>query len=58
MVLGNKVLRRIFGSKKGEITRGRRKLHNEEFDLCLQFSKSSSSSPLGSTAQLRPWPPP
>jgi hypothetical protein len=26
----NKVLRRIFGPKRDEVTRGRRKLHNEE----------------------------
>jgi hypothetical protein len=30
-MLENRVLRRIFGPKKGEIIRGWRKLHNEEF---------------------------
>jgi hypothetical protein len=29
-VLENRVLRRIFGSKRDEVTVGRRKLHNEE----------------------------
>jgi hypothetical protein len=34
-VFENKVLRRIFGPKKGEVTGGWRKLHNEELrDLC------------------------
>jgi hypothetical protein len=29
-VFENKVLRRIFGSKRGEVTGGWRKVHNEE----------------------------
>jgi hypothetical protein len=29
-VLGNRVLRRTFGPKRGEVTGGWRKLHNEE----------------------------
>jgi hypothetical protein len=29
-VFGNRVLRRIFGPKRDEITRGWRKFHNEE----------------------------
>jgi hypothetical protein len=29
-VFGNRVLRRIFGPKRDEVTRGWRKLHNEE----------------------------
>jgi hypothetical protein len=29
-VLGNRVLRRIFGPKRDEVTEGWRKLHNEE----------------------------
>jgi hypothetical protein len=29
-VLENRVLRRIFGMKRDEVTGGRRKLHNEE----------------------------
>jgi hypothetical protein len=29
-VSGNRVLRRIFGPKRDEVTRGRRKLYNEE----------------------------
>jgi hypothetical protein len=29
-VFENKVLRRIFGPKRGEVTGGRRKVHNEE----------------------------
>jgi hypothetical protein len=34
-VFENKVLRRIFGPKRDEVTGGRRKLHNEELhDLC------------------------
>jgi hypothetical protein len=34
-VYGNRVLRRIFGPKKDEVTGGWRKLHNEELrDLC------------------------
>jgi len=32
-VLENRVLRRIFGSKRDEVTREWRKLHNEESDL-------------------------
>jgi hypothetical protein len=28
----NRVLRRIFGPKRDELTRGWRKLHNEEFN--------------------------
>jgi hypothetical protein len=31
-VFENGVLRRIFGSKRGEITRECRKLHNKEFN--------------------------
>jgi len=31
-VFGNKVLRRIFGSKTDEVTRGWRKIHNEELN--------------------------
>jgi hypothetical protein len=31
-VLENRVLRRIFGPKKDEVTGGRRKLHNEELN--------------------------
>ena len=35
-VLGNRVLRRIFGPKRDEVTREWRKLHNEELnDLYL-----------------------
>jgi hypothetical protein len=30
MVFENRALRRIFGPKRGEVTRGWRKLHNEE----------------------------
>jgi hypothetical protein len=30
VVIENKVLRRIFGPKRDELTGGRRKLHNEE----------------------------
>jgi hypothetical protein len=30
-VFENKVLRRIFGPRRDEVTRGWRKLHNEEF---------------------------
>jgi hypothetical protein len=34
-VFENKVLRRIFGPKRDEVTEGWRKLHNEELhDLC------------------------
>jgi hypothetical protein len=29
-VFENKVIRRIFGAKRDEVTRGKRKLHNEE----------------------------
>ena len=32
MVLENKVLRRIFGPKRDEVTRERRKLRNEELN--------------------------
>jgi hypothetical protein len=38
-VFGNSVLRRIFGAKRVEITRERRKLHNEEVND-LYFSLS------------------
>ena len=31
-VFENRVLRRIFGAKKDEVTRGWRKLHNEELN--------------------------
>jgi len=31
-VLGNRVLRRIFGPKRDEVTREWRKLHNEELN--------------------------
>jgi hypothetical protein len=38
-VFGNRVLRRIFGPKRDEVTGGLRKLHNEElFNLC-SFAK-------------------
>jgi hypothetical protein len=33
-VLENKVLRRLFGLKRDEVTGGLRKLHNELHDLC------------------------
>jgi hypothetical protein len=33
-VLENKVLRRVFGSKKNEVTGEWRKLHNEELNDC------------------------
>jgi hypothetical protein len=33
-VLENRVLRRIFGLKKDEVTREWRKLHNEELNDC------------------------
>jgi hypothetical protein len=38
-VFENRVLRRIFGPKGGEVTGERRKLHNEEFDdlYCLMI---------------------
>jgi hypothetical protein len=39
VVFGNRVLRRIFGPKKDELTGGRRKLHNEE--LCDLYSSTS-----------------
>jgi hypothetical protein len=38
-VYENKVLRRIFGSKRDEVTGGWRKLHNEE--LCDLYSSPS-----------------
>jgi hypothetical protein len=38
-VLENRVLRRIFGPKRGKVTGGWRKLHNEEFHN-LYFSPS------------------
>jgi hypothetical protein len=38
-VFENKVLRRIFGPKRGEVTEGLRKLHNEE--LCDLYSSPS-----------------
>jgi len=34
MVLGNGVLRRIFGAKRDEVTREWRKLHTEELQFC------------------------
>jgi hypothetical protein len=37
-VLGNRVLRRIFGPKRDEVTGRRRKLHNKE--LCEFYSLS------------------
>jgi hypothetical protein len=52
-MLENRMLRRIFGSKREEVAGGWRRLRNEFH----QFS-SSSSSFLGSTVQLSPWPPP
>jgi hypothetical protein len=33
-VFENRVLRRIFGQKRDEMIRGRRKLHNEELITC------------------------
>jgi hypothetical protein len=38
-VFENRVLRRIFGSKRSEVTGGWRKLHNEEF--CTLYSSPS-----------------
>jgi hypothetical protein len=35
-VFENKVLRRIFGPKRDEVTGGWRKLHNEELILCQE----------------------
>jgi hypothetical protein len=37
-VFGNRVLRRIFGPKRGEVTRSWRKLHNEELHRLLSSS--------------------
>ena len=38
-VFGNRVLRRIFASKRDEVTREWRKLHNEELnDLCSSLN--------------------
>jgi hypothetical protein len=40
MVFENRVLRRIFGSKRGEVTGDWRKLHNEELhNLYVLFAK-------------------
>jgi hypothetical protein len=38
-VFENRVLRRVFGSKKGEVTGGWIKLHNEELSV-LYFSQN------------------
>jgi hypothetical protein len=35
----NRMLRRIFGPKKAEVTGGWKKLHNEEFHKFLIFTK-------------------
>jgi hypothetical protein len=34
-VFENRVLRRIFGTKRDEVTRGWTKLHNENFVTCI-----------------------
>jgi hypothetical protein len=49
------VLKRIFGPKREEMARGWIRLHNEIHNL--YFSPHIILSFLGSTAQLRPWPP-
>jgi hypothetical protein len=52
----NRVLRRLFGPKGEEVARGWSRQHNEE--LRNLYTSNVTSSFLGSTAQLRPWPPP
>jgi len=37
-VFGNSVLRRIFGSKRNDVTGEWRKLSNEEFVICIPHS--------------------
>jgi len=57
-VLENRVLRRIFGPKKDEVTRERRKLHNEELnDLCsspsiVRVNKSKRMRWVGQVARM------
>ena len=36
-VFENRVLRRLFGPKRDEVTRELRKLHNEEFSVCTPY---------------------
>jgi hypothetical protein len=38
-VFGNRVLRRIFGPKREEVTRGWRMLHNMEFHELVCFTE-------------------
>jgi hypothetical protein len=59
MVFENRVLRRIFGPKKDEVTGGRRKLHKEELrDLysspsVMRFIKSRRMRWAGHVARMR-----
>jgi hypothetical protein len=46
----NRVLRRIFGPKKDEMTRGWRKLHNEEL---INLYSSPSTSRMINTRRMR-----
>jgi hypothetical protein len=60
-VFENGVLRKIFGPRRENVPRNWRRLFNDELHNLHALPNillSSSSSFLGSTAQLRPWPPP
>jgi hypothetical protein len=58
-VFGNRVLRRIFGQKRNEMTRGWRKLHNEELlnlypsPSIIRMIKSRRVRWIGHVARMR-----
>jgi hypothetical protein len=56
-VTENRVLRYILGPKTENVTESFRSLHNAELRI-LYASPNITSSFLGSTTHLRPWPPP
>jgi hypothetical protein len=57
-VFENRVLRRIFGPKREEVEGDWRRLHNEELHNLYASPHITLLLLLGSTVQLRPWPPP
>jgi hypothetical protein len=52
-VLENRVLRRVFGPKRDEVTGEWRKLHNDELNYTVRVIKSRRMSWVGHVARMR-----